>query len=72
MSKRVYRKTAGEMSAHIMLMEKERRPAKVYARYRSQRPAVHPLYHIPITPVNHTQLVEAESKPGFVSFFIYE
>jgi len=71
MRKRVYRKTAGAMSAHIMLMEPEHRPTVVYARYRGTW-LINPLYHERIELPNHLKLIEAENKPGFVSFFIYE
>lgn len=69
--KRVYRKTSNAMAAHMCLIPKDRRPNVVYARFRANH-AVHPLYFERIYNPTHTKLVEAESRPDFVSFFIYE
>ena len=72
MSKRVYRKTANAMVAHLCLIPKEHRPTTVYARYRINHTAPSRLYHESIEQATFTKLADAESNPDFVSFFIYE
>lgn len=69
--KRVYRKTADAMSAHICLMDPCKRPEVVYVRLRAKY-GVHRLYYERLQHPTHTDLVEAEGYPNFVSFFIYE
>lgn len=71
MKKRVYRKTANAMTAHLCLIPKDQRPNVVYARFRAAH-AVHPLYFERIYFPTFTKLVDAESRPDFVSFYIYE
>ena len=70
--KRVYRKTSNAMAAHLCLIPKEHRPTTVYARYRINHACVCRLYHEEIENATFTKLVDAESDPDFVSFFIYE
>lgn len=70
--KRVYRKTANAMVAHLCLIPKEHRPTTVYARYRTYHMSPSRFYHERIEEATFTKLVDAESNPDFVSFFIYE
>ena len=57
--KRVYRKTANAMAAHLCLIPKEHRPTTVYARYRINHTSHSRLYHARIEQATFTKLVDA-------------